>query len=744
MLSFVASALLAASVANTANAECANACNGHGKCTAYDMCICNRNWQGNDCNQRVCHFGLAHVDTPKGDLDMSGGISGPDHIVVDNHPVYPYGTTEKFPQMEDSDLTPLTHSGHYYMECSNKGSCNRQSGECQCFEGYDGVACERASCPGFPASCSGHGTCKTISQLAQADNGNVYKLWDRYSTMGCDCDPGYYGPDCSLRDCKHGVDPLYLDDAATAKVGIYDFAVLTTGTGFTNGFSTTGTVNPGTNTGEWAIRFFDSFGEDWLTTAIPSFATCTQVTDALYALPNDVIPSGSVECNNLVKTSTLHPMDWTDTMTTTGRIAHTYNLYYRMALWHTLAIDVNTGGSTKLPSSWVVSGSAATNKNMIAASGEGFVGNIYRLKFTQNPGALKEPQIELYLDGKRPSLVGTGSSGTLALKVVTFVTTDGQQGEDNDYFANHCDGVTVTINAISGAATTDYVSLGGLTTAEGNLLKSCLGDSDGDMTNNVEVYNWDYGSAIYPHLIKLVRTVTSYRDGGYYAALWYDASTFKLVNPFIPPDGLATDTYDVYTTKGILKRTSATSQAYFGYGEHHLVTASNAQQSIDLSRNFDTRYSGSLSCELEGTSTTNVLHCLNATDIFTILDFTNPQANAPYINLYTVKRIWTTEFVRSVAEAYTNGASTNTGDSTSNDELRRGTNVIETDLALNWGGSDWTYDFHVYKFVPDASSTYNYVAPCSNRGICNTDNGICQCFPGYTSDDCSVQNSLAL
>ena len=47
------------------SAECANGCSGHGKCTAYDMCICNRNWQANDCSERVCQFGLAHVDTPK-------------------------------------------------------------------------------------------------------------------------------------------------------------------------------------------------------------------------------------------------------------------------------------------------------------------------------------------------------------------------------------------------------------------------------------------------------------------------------------------------------------------------------------------------------------------------------------------------------------------------------------------------------------------------------------------------------
>jgi hypothetical protein len=57
--------LVVANFLAVADAECANACNGHGKCTSYDMCICNRNWQANDCSERVCQFGLAHVDTPK-------------------------------------------------------------------------------------------------------------------------------------------------------------------------------------------------------------------------------------------------------------------------------------------------------------------------------------------------------------------------------------------------------------------------------------------------------------------------------------------------------------------------------------------------------------------------------------------------------------------------------------------------------------------------------------------------------
>ena len=129
----------------------------------------------------VCQFGLAHVDTPKGDLDMDGVVTSPPNIVADNSFVYPYGTTEQFPLMEDSDLNVLTDSAHYYMECSNKGTCDRSSGECTCYDGYDGAACQRASCPGYPSSCSGHGVCKTIEQLAALDYGNQYALWDRKS-----------------------------------------------------------------------------------------------------------------------------------------------------------------------------------------------------------------------------------------------------------------------------------------------------------------------------------------------------------------------------------------------------------------------------------------------------------------------------------------------------------------------------------------------------------------------------------
>jgi hypothetical protein len=79
----------------------------------------------------------------------------------------------------------------------------------------------------------------------------------------------------------------------------------------------------------------------------------------------------------------------------------------------------------------------------------------------------QSPEIELYLDGKRPSLVSPGG------KVITKVWTDGQQGEYNDYFADHCDGVTARIGHTTATARSAFLT--GMTTAEKNLLKKCLG-----------------------------------------------------------------------------------------------------------------------------------------------------------------------------------------------------------------------------------------------------------------------------
>jgi hypothetical protein len=299
-----------------------------------------------------------------------------------------------------------------------------------------------------------------------------------------------------------------------------------------------------------------------------------------------------------------------------------------------------------------------------------------------------------------------------------------------------------------------------------------------------------------------VRSSTTYTDGGYYVALIYYASgtilngagngatvntynlasdSFVLLNPFYPPDSLPTDQYDVYTTTGTLALTSNFTEAIFGFASQEIIlTAAGltegtyktvAQSNFDLDATHGAlgasrstakfTYSGGVSCETEynmkyrgsltgdfNYETSYIAYCLNKTDIFVLLNTDDLYANPPHINLYTAQRLYNKHYDYSISEIWGSGSAVV--------EASLGAHVIVSDLSINWASSlkgtvttgataqQFHPRFRVYKFFPSKTSTYNLVAECSNRGICATDTGICQCFPGYSSDSCSQQNSLAV
>jgi len=135
--------------------------------------------------------------------------------IIKNNEVFPAGTWELYPPF----LQP--HEGHYYAECSAKGQCDRSSGECKCYDGHEGVACQRVSCPN---DCSGHGVCRSVGYLAArgtADSDpttpaepHAYSQWDGDKIFTCDCDEGYYWADCSQKRCPLGTDPLFAPEFA--------------------------------------------------------------------------------------------------------------------------------------------------------------------------------------------------------------------------------------------------------------------------------------------------------------------------------------------------------------------------------------------------------------------------------------------------------------------------------------------------------------------------------------------------
>lgn len=186
--------LVILAAASVANANCDNACSGHGTCMIDDVCQCYDNWgvglshDSGDCSDRICPYEIAWVDTP----DMNGNF-------------------------------------HKYVECAGRGICDRTTGECTCFDGYEGKACARMSCPN---DCSGHGTCEYIDDMGFAATWNDYQRqyfsenlktfpyyqWDSGKTRGCVCDATYGDVDCSKRLCPYGTDVLDVRENLLASV----------------------------------------------------------------------------------------------------------------------------------------------------------------------------------------------------------------------------------------------------------------------------------------------------------------------------------------------------------------------------------------------------------------------------------------------------------------------------------------------------------------------------------------------
>jgi hypothetical protein len=144
------------------------------KCTCYLRPNGDPAWTAHDCSERTCPYGSAW----------------------------------------SSETTNGANDAHPHAECSNKGTCDRNSGECVCFENYDGKACERTLCPN---DCSGRGICLTQKALAIFQGATYETPWDAEKHLGCKCDVGYRGPDCSRKECPSGEDILGGDGAVKGR-----------------------------------------------------------------------------------------------------------------------------------------------------------------------------------------------------------------------------------------------------------------------------------------------------------------------------------------------------------------------------------------------------------------------------------------------------------------------------------------------------------------------------------------------
>lgn len=667
----------------------------------------------------MCEFAPAFVDTPKGDLDSSDSVDGPSELLVENSITYPYGTYEQFPAMTNSDLELLHNSAHDYAECSNAGLCNRTTGVCECFDGFAGAACQRMTCPGEP-ECSGHGTCQTLRRIGEMDFLSTYNLWSKNMVQGCVCDKGFFGHDCSERKCKYGVDPLYLDDISTVQIPSFFITVLTTSDyyDFTSGFAQSGT-------GYYRIKVYDHHGQGYLTKRIDAGASCDEVVAALESVPGRIIPLGQTVCYE----KTFADQDPLIRDETAFRI--TYDALYQYYFDGT-----KTYGVSSRP---VIDAFGYENSNGVSKSSDVLLsGKLYFLQFFGNIGYFQQPELNTHtFDGMRSSLESENG------RIVARTWTNGMQGNNYDYFADRCEGVQVQLVVDNGEG-----FLAGKFLSD-ELLASCLGF--GSQT--------DRGTMYKPHFIKLVRTQADTRDGGIMAAVFFDTTSdfvagameriagfaggaWRILNPVYSLDS-DNALYDVFASHGTLTATDHRAGAAFAFGSNLIHTYNT---SFDLE---GSKFNGDISCDGydvgAGAATGNVnFACLDKNDLFLVLNPYNGADNPPFANLYTARSIRRLPSNKRIGGPVGLNAEdpSSIPESVENKTLSS-QYLITADYNLNWASTAVGPSvFHIYKFVPNISHTYQYTSQCSNRGICNTFEGICECFFGYAGESCSEQNTV--
>jgi len=284
--------LLTALVAAAAAGGCPNKCSGHGSCVLGDKCECQALFVGNDCSERQCAFGLSWITAADTGNAPAGTLAG------------------------GAAVREGLGGRHLYSECSDKGTCDSSTGQCECYEGYEGKGCRRQKCPN---DCSGHGRCvynqvlnpnyspqgyaanflETATPTHFIEFGSQY--WDRMKTRSCACDRGFESTDCSQRMCPKGDDPLTDCDAAgTAHQN--DVQLLT----FNNELMVAAAVSDTDVDGSFTLTFMDMFGGNYTTrpievlgqAAAANVAAAQPYADdmelALEALPNFVIPNVTV------------------------------------------------------------------------------------------------------------------------------------------------------------------------------------------------------------------------------------------------------------------------------------------------------------------------------------------------------------------------------------------------------------------------------------------------------------------
>ena len=499
-----------------------------------------------------------------------------------------------------------------------------------------------------------------------------------------------------------------------------------------------------TLTGTFALKFFDAFGEDFVTKPIrledytdrhdnnvdiDEAHSCPDIVNALEALPSGVIAPGSVACEE---------------------------------------------------QAWGVGYASEC-------------GVAYSLTFTGNPGYLKDLEVDYYLDGQRATVFN--HFGEAGVNVSTEVYTNNNVGEV-DYFYSKCEGVTVYSKFLDdqfiGVNKWGFLDVD--STSEYARLAKCLGDSDGHSVNNVEVYNWDYGSAVVdhptqvskstqnldaermsgtPHVVKLVpRSRSDPYERSRLAVVWvsqlFRGDAFGASHSGYqvwmanPPDDEATE-FVPYTTDGV-----AEVIFYDANGNQELDVAESTEPRVTarFTRGSNVIYTSyDTACE---TADSRIEPCLDKGDTVFLFDLNwgrrahqnSSVSDAAYFGTKGFHK-WKSDSGKSKNPYHYNNYYSNTGQlytvkkafqhkPTASSHQLEDRFRITMDKNLNWGDENITagYDpdgdgvsntgfVQVIKFSPATTGNLKFVDECSGRGKCGFD-GVCACDDGFGGEACEM------
>merc|ERR1711918_78693 len=215
-----------------------------------------------------------------------------------------------------------------------------------------------------------------------------------------------------------------------------------------------------------------------------------------------------------------------------------------------------------------------------------------------------------------------------------------------------------------------------------------------------------------------------------------------------------TASYYVYTTDGVVERVivDIAGKGQITKGEavtsQPPVTAYFTQYSNVMYTSYD------VACE---TAVSSVEPCLDQGDMLFVVDTKNLVASqnvshaggsADSGDLYTITKIYkedpsATTFnkigfedrYRIVLDKNIPFAGTTPTTSTATATATVGSFGMKAD-AVNVGVVG------LFKFTPATTGNYEFVSQCSGRGSCV--DGACECFKGYTKDDCGTQSTNAV